>query len=194
MNERRSDDEAWRDYTQEVGPSDRLAFHAGFLAGRRQDASRAPQAEAVAPPNPRLDAEWDAHMNAGRQILLGYRHDDRTLPGALSKWGQEDDRLQSLGAQPATAPNPGLERALELLSGVFCLGDDDREKLDKAIAILRGTDGDSRLVTVCSECKQASCWQGKFYCDKAKMAGTVELTVAQLREMALEHPDNWRAE
>jgi len=95
---------------------------------------------------------------------------------------------------PLGLPNPGLERALELLSGVFCLGDDDREKLDKAIAILRGTDGDSRLVTVCSECKQASCWQGKFYCDKAKMAGTVELTVAQLREMALEHPDNWRAE
>jgi hypothetical protein len=46
-------------------------------------------------------------------------------------------------------------------------------------------------ITVCSECLQASCWQGEFYCDSAKTAGTVEKTRAELEALALEHPDYW---
>ena len=48
-----------------------------------------------------------------------------------------------------------------------------------------------RLVTVCDSCLQASCWQGVFMCDNAQTAGTVEKTVAELTELALEHPDYW---
>ena len=50
----------------------------------------------------------------------------------------------------------------------------------------------NRRVTVCAACLQASCWQGAFYCDEAKTAGTVEKTVAQLQGMNLEHPDYWK--
>ena len=47
------------------------------------------------------------------------------------------------------------------------------------------------VVTVCSACLQASCWQGIFYCDNAKRAGTTTRTVAQLRRLNLEHPSYW---
>ena len=45
-----------------------------------------------------------------------------------------------------------------------------------------GTD----LVTVCDQCKRASCWQGLFYCDGARDAGTVELPARELRALGLE--------
>lgn len=48
-----------------------------------------------------------------------------------------------------------------------------------------------RLVTVCSSCLQASCWQGLFYCDKYQTAGTVEKTVEELRKLGREHPSYW---
>ena len=51
---------------------------------------------------------------------------------------------------------------------------------------------DLLLVTVCDSCLQASCWQGEFYCDNYKTAGTVELPVKRLREMHLESPDYWK--
>jgi hypothetical protein len=53
-------------------------------------------------------------------------------------------------------------------------------------------DDDNRRVTVCSVCVTASCWNGLFYCDGYKEAGTVDLTVAQLRALNREHPDYWR--
>lgn len=37
-----------------------------------------------------------------------------------------------------------------------------------------------RKVTICAACLCASCWQGEFYCDQAKTAGTVEKTVREL--------------
>ena len=49
-----------------------------------------------------------------------------------------------------------------------------------------------RTVTVCSACLQASCWQGEFYCDEYKTAGTVEKTIEQLQGMNLESPDYWK--
>lgn len=39
-----------------------------------------------------------------------------------------------------------------------------------------------RKVTVCDACERASCWQGEFYCDYAKMAGTKKLTVRELHQ------------
>ncbi len=40
---------------------------------------------------------------------------------------------------------------------------------------------DDMLITVCSECERACCWQGEFMCDDARLAGTVDLTVGELR-------------
>lgn len=37
-----------------------------------------------------------------------------------------------------------------------------------------------RKVVVCAACLCACCWQGEFYCDQAKTAGTVEKTVREL--------------
>jgi hypothetical protein len=51
---------------------------------------------------------------------------------------------------------------------------------------------DDRLVTVCDQCFQASCWQGVFMCDDAVNAGTVDLPVLKLREMGLEHSSYWK--
>lgn len=51
---------------------------------------------------------------------------------------------------------------------------------------------DERLITVCSECYQASCWQGAFYCDKYKTAGTVQVPLRELKKLKREHPSYWR--
>lgn len=48
-----------------------------------------------------------------------------------------------------------------------------------------------RLVTVCAACLRAQCWQGKLYCHKYKTADVKEMPVSKLRELALEHPENW---
>jgi len=53
---------------------------------------------------------------------------------------------------------------------------------------------DKASVTVCDHCLRASCWQGKFYCDRYKDAGTTTKTVAELRELAREDPSYWRCE
>jgi hypothetical protein len=47
---------------------------------------------------------------------------------------------------------------------------------------------DNRKVTVCSECLQATCWQGIFCCDNYRDAGTVDLPVWALQKLALENP------
>jgi hypothetical protein len=44
------------------------------------------------------------------------------------------------------------------------------------------------LITVCSECLQASCWQGIFMCSRSTDAGTVQKTRRELLELGLEHP------
>jgi hypothetical protein len=49
----------------------------------------------------------------------------------------------------------------------------------------------SRPVTVCDHCSRASCWLGIFLCDAAQRAGTKEMTVLELRNLAYEHPQYW---
>ena len=51
---------------------------------------------------------------------------------------------------------------------------------------------DKYRVVVCDHCLRASCWQGIFYCDKYKTAGTTEKTVAELRALKREHPSYWK--
>ena len=51
-----------------------------------------------------------------------------------------------------------------------------------------------RKVTVCSKCLQASCWQGKFFCDDYQTAGTVDMSVHDLKKLNLEHPSYWEPE
>jgi hypothetical protein len=49
----------------------------------------------------------------------------------------------------------------------------------------------SETVTVCSNCLQASCWQGIFMCYESDKAGTVEKTREELKQLDLEHPSYW---
>lgn len=51
-----------------------------------------------------------------------------------------------------------------------------------------------KLVTVCSECLKASCWQGIFMCDNSRNAGTVQKTKAELRKLNREHPSYWKTD
>jgi hypothetical protein len=50
---------------------------------------------------------------------------------------------------------------------------------------------DDTEVTVCDACKTAACWLGVFMCDDSRGAGTVQVTVAELRELGEEHQDYW---
>lgn len=56
------------------------------------------------------------------------------------------------------------------------------------------------LITVCGSCYHASCWQGIFYCDDYKTAGTVRKTRKELKKMAetgqcvAESSDYWSSE
>ncbi len=52
----------------------------------------------------------------------------------------------------------------------------------------------NRVVTVCDKCFKASCWHGIFMCDDAQTAGTVDKTVAQLRELNVENKDWYSVE
>jgi hypothetical protein len=46
-------------------------------------------------------------------------------------------------------------------------------------------------VTVCAECCTASCWHGKFYCERAKSADTKRMRASELRKLKLEHSSNY---
>lgn len=46
-------------------------------------------------------------------------------------------------------------------------------------------------VTVCDQCLQASCWQGIFYCQEYKTAGTITRTRKELAKLGRESSDYW---
>ena len=48
-----------------------------------------------------------------------------------------------------------------------------------------------RLITVCSECLKASCWQQVFCCEKFQSAGITRLAESRLRELNREPCDYW---
>lgn len=50
------------------------------------------------------------------------------------------------------------------------------------------------VITVCSACKKASCWQGIFMCDSSYSASTVNRKVSTLIKLDEEHPDYWNNE
>jgi hypothetical protein len=53
---------------------------------------------------------------------------------------------------------------------------------------------DDDLITVCSECLQASCWQDWFMCEKSQSADTVQKTRRELKELNREHPSYWKTD
>lgn len=55
-------------------------------------------------------------------------------------------------------------------------------------------DRDTRLVTVCAECLQASCWHGEFMCDRSQNADTLDVPVYELQRMKREHPSHFSVE
>lgn len=50
---------------------------------------------------------------------------------------------------------------------------------------------EANLVTVCSNCLRAACWQGAYMCDEYVLSGTVNKTVGELSRLKLEHPSYW---
>lgn len=48
-----------------------------------------------------------------------------------------------------------------------------------------------RKITVCSECKMASCWYWQFPCEKAFTAGLIEMPVKELAKLNRENPSYW---
>lgn len=58
------------------------------------------------------------------------------------------------------------------------------------------TGDDNDLITVCSDCLRASCWQGYFFCDKAfdPDSSTVHKTRKELESLALEDPRYWKTD
>lgn len=50
---------------------------------------------------------------------------------------------------------------------------------------------DEWTVTVCDACLRACCWQGVFYCDDYRTAGTKDITIAEAKTKGLEHADYW---
>lgn len=55
-------------------------------------------------------------------------------------------------------------------------------------------DPGQRVITVCAACECASCWRGKFMCQRSPDANTKRMTVAELRELGLESPHYWEPE
>lgn len=50
---------------------------------------------------------------------------------------------------------------------------------------------DDWTITVCSACNCATCWQGEFYCQRYKTAGTKEITIREARALNRESPTYW---
>lgn len=50
------------------------------------------------------------------------------------------------------------------------------------------------LITVCDKCFKASCWQGKFICKDAIVAGAVKLSKKKLRILNREHECYWKTD
>lgn len=46
-------------------------------------------------------------------------------------------------------------------------------------------------IEVCDNCLRASCYQGYFYCDDFRNAGTTFKTKTHLNTLKLEHSDYW---
>lgn len=49
-------------------------------------------------------------------------------------------------------------------------------------------------ITVCDRCLQASCWQGIFYCDDYRNAGTTQKTRKELAKLDRENSDYWKSD
>lgn len=64
-----------------------------------------------------------------------------------------------------------------------------RSELSKKVSM-----GEDDLITVCDHCLQASCWQGEFYCDDYKWAGTVQKTRRELRKLGRESESYWKTD
>ena len=53
---------------------------------------------------------------------------------------------------------------------------------------------ENKLVQICDKCHKASCWYREFMCMDYLHAGVELKTVAELRELDLEHEDQWSDE
>jgi hypothetical protein len=51
-----------------------------------------------------------------------------------------------------------------------------------------------KLIEVCSNCKTAICWYGEIMCWESENASTEIIPTSKLKEMKLEHSENWSDE
>lgn len=70
--------------------------------------------------------------------------------------------------------------------------DDDMDVQGDAIVEAMMSSEAKLTVTVCSKCLTACCWNGIFYCQESKTAGTVEKTIEELTALDREHPSYWK--
>ncbi len=70
---------------------------------------------------------------------------------------------------------------------------DEIVRLTEQCNLHQSPDRDDVNITVCSSCLRASCWIGQLMCEKARDAGTKEMTVRELRRLNLEHPSYWES-
>lgn len=59
---------------------------------------------------------------------------------------------------------------------------------------LKNPNNETKLVQVCDKCFKASCWQGIFLCDLAQNAGTIYLTIDELKRLKRESSDYWKSD
>jgi hypothetical protein len=91
------------------------------------------------------------------------------------------------------ALNARLDRTRAERDDAMSLLAETAAQRDAALAARPGAD--DALITVCSSCLRACCWQGEFMCDEAEGAGTVQRKVSELR--ANPHGESehyWQAE
>jgi hypothetical protein len=85
---------------------------------------------------------------------------------------------------------PALARAGPIHHEVDHLRAEARNRVPE----IKGQAMSEQLVTVCDRCLCASCWQGIFYCDDYKVAGTTQKTKTELRKLKREHPSYWKTD
>lgn len=86
----------------------------------------------------------------------------------------------------------GLNEAQVKYRELEALTERQRDEIAQLRGRLEAMKGPDRWVTVCDQCKRASCWRGTFMCDKARTAGTIDLPLPKLRELNLEHASYWQ--
>jgi hypothetical protein len=62
---------------------------------------------------------------------------------------------------------------------------------ERLLAVIEKYEIADYWVVVCDKCLTASCWHGEHMCQESDRAGTVKKLASELRQLKLEHSDNF---